>query len=259
MLGPIGHIASALAFAARRGERRRSDHAAVEDVAWKKAPIELPAGLELEWLGTSGFRISYQGHDLLIDPYLSRVPFGAMVQRRAIVPSWRAIAARVPRASAILIGHTHFDHAMDAPLIARELGANVYGSASMARLMRLHGAAPLAVEVEAHRTYPIGPFEVQFVPSRHSRLALGLWTPSDGELSCEQLDELTPQAYRCGQVWGIHVEVAGTTFYHQGSCDLIEGEMRHRGVDVLLAGIAGRRFTARYTERLLRRLEPRVI
>jgi L-ascorbate metabolism protein UlaG (beta-lactamase superfamily) len=165
----------------------------------------------------------------------------------------------VPRATAILVGHTHFDHAMDAPVIARELGCPVYGSESLVRLMSLHGLADRAVRVQPHRTVEIGPFDVTFVPSRHSKLALGLWTPMDGELSCEHLDELTPRAYRCGQVWGIHVMVAGTSFYHQGSCDLIEDEMHHRGVDVLLAGIAGRRYTKRYTERLLRRLDPRVV
>lgn len=257
MLGPVGHLASALAYAARRGARQEADRAAIADVAWRDG--DLPRGLELAWLGTSGFRISYAGHDLLIDPYVSRIPLGDVLRRRVPHPSWEAIRAHVPRSSAILIGHTHFDHAMDAPLIARELGVPVYGSASVGRLMALHGIPERAIEVAPHREYAIGPFTVTFVPSLHSKLALGLWTPSDGELSCEHLDELTPMRYRCGQVWGIHVAVAGVTFYHQGSCDLIESEMRHRGVDFLLAGIAGRRFTRRYTERLLRRLEPRVI
>ena len=52
-------------------------------------------------------------------------------------------------------------------------------------------------------------------------LQLGLRIPFSGELTCDHVDELTPQAYRCGQVWGIHVEVAGMRFYHQGSADLI--------------------------------------
>ncbi len=282
MLGPLGHIGAALAYAARKGSRQRADHASVEDVAWARSARadDLPAGVELEWLGTSGFRIGYDGADLLIDPYLTRHPLGAVVRRQVVAPSWEAIRDRVPRATAILIGHTHFDHAMDAPVIARALGCPVYGSASMATLMRLHGVAEhgvparagagpatkesgapkaSAVIVDAHRTYQIGPFAVTFVPSRHSKLALGMWTPADGEVTCEHLDELTPQRYRCGQVWGIHVAVAGTTFYHQGSCDLIDDEVRLRGVDYLLAGIAGRRFTRRYVERLLRAVQPRVI
>ena len=260
MLGPLGHLGAGLAYAMRREARRTADRSAADDVAWeRRGPVALPAGVELEWLGTSGFRISHAGFDLLIDPYLSRVSLGDVVRGRAGAPAWDAIAPHVPRASAILIGHTHFDHAMDAPLIARRYRAPVYGSRSLVHLMELHGLGDLAVEVQPHRPYAIGPFTVTFVPSQHSKLALGLWTPSDGELSCEHLDELTPRAYRCGQVWGIHISVAGVSFYHQGSCDLVEDEMRHRGVDYLLAGISGRRFTPRYVERLIRRLDPRVV
>ncbi len=93
----------------------------------------------------------------------------------------------------------------------------------------------------------------------HSKLLLGYRVPSDGELTCEHLDALSPNAYKCGQVWGIHIEVAGTTFYHQGSANLLDEEIRHRGVDVFLAGIAGRRFTEDYWSRILGALQPRVV
>lgn len=261
MLGPLGHLASVLAYAARRDARRRADSDAHAALAWSRSlgAGDLPAGLSLTWLGTSGFALECEGHALLIDPYLSRVPLGAVARRRVVAPAWEAIRRWTPRATAIVLGHTHFDHAMDAPVIARHTGCPVYGGASAARLMALHGLAPQAVVVEPHRVYAHGPFELRFVPSRHSKLALGLWTPSDGELSCEHLDDLTPGAYRCGQVWGIELKVAGVTFYHQGSCDLVDDELGRRQVDYLLAGIAGRRFTPRYLQRLLRGVDARVI
>jgi L-ascorbate metabolism protein UlaG (beta-lactamase superfamily) len=112
------------------------------------------------------------------------------------------------------------------------------------------------VEVAPHRDYEVGPFRFHFVPSQHSKLQLGLGIPYSGELTCEHVDALTPQAYRCGQVWGVCVEVAGVRFYHQGSADLIEDEIRDRGVDYFLCGISGRRFTPRYVERVLARLQP---
>jgi L-ascorbate metabolism protein UlaG (beta-lactamase superfamily) len=83
--------------------------------------------------------------------------------------------------------------------------------------------------------------------------------PYAGELTCDHIDELTPQRYRCGQVWGIHIAVAGVRIYHQGSADLIEDEIRDRGVDLLLCGISGRRFTPRYVERVVRALGPACI
>jgi L-ascorbate metabolism protein UlaG (beta-lactamase superfamily) len=260
MLGPLGHLAALLAYLPRRHAQAAADAATHRELAWSRSARadDLPEGLELEWLGTAGFRLSYQGQHLLIDPYRTRVPLADVLRRRVVAPDAARLAG-LPDPLAILVGHTHFDHALDVPALAARAGCPVYGSASLAHLMTLHGHAPLAVPVEPHRSYEIGPFTVSFAPSRHSRLAAGLWTPSDGELTCEHTDELTPSAYRCGQVWGIHVAVAGARFYHQGSCDLVDDELRERGVDYLLAGIAGRRFTPRYWERLLRRLEPRVV
>jgi L-ascorbate metabolism protein UlaG (beta-lactamase superfamily) len=48
-------------------------------------------------------------------------------------------------------------------------------------------------------------------------------------------------------------------FYHQGSANLIDDAVRERGVDVFLAGIAGRGFTRDYWRRILPRLDPRVV
>ncbi len=143
----------------------------------------------------------------------------------------------------MLVGHTHFDHAVDAPAIARRFGCKAYGSDSLLRLMDLHGLAEQTVEVEPYRTYELGPFEVSFTPSVHSKLLLGLAVPYDGDLTCEHLDALTPGAYRCGQVWGVTIAVAGVRFYHQGSANLIDEAVRERDVDVFLAGVAGRTFT----------------
>jgi L-ascorbate metabolism protein UlaG (beta-lactamase superfamily) len=159
----------------------------------------------------------------------------------------------------ILVGHTHFDHAVDAPALARRFGCPAYGSSSLVTLMRLHGLGQQGVEVEPYRRYELGPFTVSFTPSLHSKLILGLAVPFDGELSCEQLDALTPSAYRCGQVWGIRIEVAGVSFYHQGSANLIDDAIRDGAVDYFLAGIAGRGFTRDYWRRVLARLQPHTI
>jgi L-ascorbate metabolism protein UlaG (beta-lactamase superfamily) len=125
--------------------------------------------------------------------------------------------------------------------------------------MALHGLADRAVAVEAHHVYELGPFTVSFVPSLHSKLLLGFKVPFDGALSCEHLDQLSPSAYKCGAIYGIRIEVGGTTFYHQGSANLIDDEVPAGGVDIFLAGIAGRSFTPDYWSRILRRLQPSVV
>jgi L-ascorbate metabolism protein UlaG (beta-lactamase superfamily) len=81
----------------------------------------------------------------------------------------------------------------------------------------------------------------------------------DGPLTCDHLDGLAPGAYRCGAVYGIRIEVAGLSLYHQGSADLVDSELPDQQVDVFLAGVAGRQVTPRYWERVLPKLDPRVV
>ena len=255
MLGPVGHVASYLAYLGRRGARRVADH----DAAAAHAGSSTIGGVTVRWLGTAGFALTCDGTTILIDPYVTRLPLGAFLGRHPVASDERAVARWIDRADAILVGHTHFDHALDVPAIARRFGCKVYGSSSSAQLMRLHGLAERAVEVEPYRPYEVGPFVIEFVPSIHSKLALGLAIPQGGELTCEHLDDLSPRAFRCGQVWGIHIRAPGATFYHHGSADLVDDAIRHRNVDVFLCGIAGRRFTPRYLARILGKLEPRVV
>jgi L-ascorbate metabolism protein UlaG (beta-lactamase superfamily) len=257
---PLRHLAELAKARVRKRSSERHDEQALSEL--ERRSLELPDGLEVEWLGVSGYRLTHEGQTLFVDPYLSRVPFRDLVLRRRTLPDRAALdrfAGAAGEVAGVLVGHTHFDHAVDAPAIARRFGCKAYGSTSLLNLMGLHGLTGATVVVEPYRTYELGPFEVSFTPSVHSKLLLGLAVPYDGELTCEHLDSLSPNAYRCGQVWGISIEVAGVRFYHQGSANLIDDAVRERGVDVFLAGVAGRGFTRDYWQRILPRLEPRVV
>jgi L-ascorbate metabolism protein UlaG (beta-lactamase superfamily) len=263
MGGLAGHFASLGRFVVQHKGRAAADATALVDLSTAAAnTLDLPAGLELEWLGVAGYRLTCEGRTIYIDPYLSRVTLGALLRgQRALADTalherWLAPAGEVV---GVLVGHTHFDHAIDVPAICARYGCAAYGSASLVQLMRLYGQLDQAVQVVPQEPLELGPFTVTFVPSLHSKLLLGYRVPSDGELTCEHLDALSPTAYKCGQVWGIHIEVAGMTFYHQGSANLLDEEIRHRGVDVFLAGIAGRRFTEDYWQRILGALQPRAV
>lgn len=225
-------------------------------------PLDLPTGLELEWLGVSGYRMTFEGQTLFIDPYVSRVSLKSFLLRREAGPDATLIDRYIrPHGEVVgvIVGHTHFDHALDAPAIAKKYKCPVYGSASMAQLMRLHGAPELAVNVTAKRRYEVGPFKITFIPSQHSKLILGRKVPFDGELTCDDLHGLTAGGYKCGQVWGVRIEVAGVSFYHQGSADLIDDELPAERVDFFLAGVAGREVTPRYWERVLSKIDPEVV
>ncbi|MFW6641873.1 MBL fold metallo-hydrolase [Nocardiopsis algeriensis] len=260
MPSPLSHAADLARHLAHRRARDRDNAQALTELLHR--PLPLAPGLDLQWLGTAGYRLTHQGHTLLIDPYWSRAPLSSLLLRTPALPDPSLIDRYLPDPGTVvgvLVGHGHFDHALDAPALARRFGCPVHGSTSVARLMALHGLAHRAVTVQPHHPYELGPFTVTFVPSRHSRIPLGTKVPWPGDTDCTRLSQLAPQRYGCGQTWGIHIDIDGYTLYHQGSADLVDDQIRHRDVDLFLAGIAGRSVTPRYWQRILPLLRPKAL
>jgi L-ascorbate metabolism protein UlaG (beta-lactamase superfamily) len=256
----LKHLADLGSFALRRGSHHRHDALTLEEL--EARPVELPSGLSITWLGVAGFLLTFEGHTLVLDPYVSRISFGDFVRRRPTLPDRTRVDGAMTGAGevvGVLAGHTHFDHVLDVPAVARQFGCRAYGSRSLVRLMSVHGQEAQADEVRPGDRIELGPFAVTFVPSRHSKIVLGLRVPMDGDIAASDATALHARAYRCGQVWAFLIEVAGERIYHQGSADLVDDAVPEGGVDMFLAGVAGREFTPNYWRRILPRLEPQQV
>lgn len=221
------------------------------------------ARVHVRWLGTAGFEIRCDEHVVLIDPYITRAPLRRCVFGR-LTPDLEAIAHFVPRADAIVVGHTHFDHALDVPAIARQTGAKVFGSRSAIRLCRaakIPESQLLMVEREPGAdaiTAEVGPFTLRFAPSAHSRFLLGR-VPFPGDITdCDDVPVKTAD-YRCGAVFRVEIEVAGRTIVHLGSAELTPGGIVPQDVDLLLLCVAGWRSSPDLPERVMRSLSPQRI
>lgn len=222
------------------------------------------AKVRLRWLGTAGFEIEHDGWIVLIDPYLTRASLGRCLWSR-IEPDLLAIRRHIRGADAIVCGHTHFDHVLDVPAIARMTGARVYGSSSAVHLCRAAGIPQSQLrDVQsstgrAETRAEVGPFELAFVPSAHSPLMFGR-VPFPGDIAdCDQVPTRVHQ-YRCGAVFGVVVRVAGRSIYHAGSanvCDDVTPSLSE--VDLLLMCTAGWTSTRAVVPRMLRAVSPGTI
>lgn len=220
-------------------------------------------GIHVTWLGTAGFRIEHEGCVLLIDPYLTRASL-----RRCVMAPLQAdagLAQRLlPHADAIVLSHTHFDHVLDTPLIARQTGARVFGSRSALHLCQASGLPAMqltSVEpTSGSRPHEaeVGPFRLRFWPSAHSAFLLGR-VPFPGDIAdCTDVP-LRTEGYRCGAVFSVEIEVAGRRLFHVGSAELVERRWQVGAVDLALACVAGWTSTDRYPERLVAALSPGAI
>jgi L-ascorbate metabolism protein UlaG (beta-lactamase superfamily) len=218
------------------------------------------AALRVRWLGTAGHVVESARTTLLIDPFLTRPSLIGLLRR--LRPDEAAIAARIPaRVDAILCGHSHYDHLLDAPTIARRTGALLCGSASTVAFGRAAGLpdAQLRPIPPGGDTFTVGDLEIQFVPSLHGRIFFGR-VPFPGEARGPSL-ALPARAwhYRMGGAFGLVVRAAGATLYHNGSADLIDAALDGLRADVLLVGLAGRRATPDYLKRLASALRPSLV
>ncbi len=218
-----------------------------------------PGSVELRWLGTSGYELRCDGHVLLVDPYLSR-PCLRTLLLEPLVPDTAVIYREIDRADAILVSHTHFDHALDVPCIARRTGATVYGSRSAANLTAASGIPRSRIEAcEGREVVEVGPFKVTVVPSAHSRIGLGKKVPYPGDIPASCEPPLRALGYRVGEVFSFAIEVGELCIYHVASAEFADAEVRHRDVDLLIFSISGRQASERYVERALKAFRPRAV
>ena len=129
--------------------------------------------MRIRWLGTAGYVVEGRSTTLLIDPYVTRSSLSSVALAR-LSPDEQAIRAHVPaRVDAVLCGHSHFDHLLDAPRIARLTGAQLIGSKTTCSYGRAEGLAPekLVLIGAAAQSVRVGEFEVTFFPSLHGRIS----------------------------------------------------------------------------------------
>jgi hypothetical protein len=105
--------------------------------------------ISMTYLGVSGLLIEHQGHVLLTAPFFSNPDIGMVVPRLTrflrstprIAADTLAIERLLPRtadrATAILVGHGHYDHLMDIPYIAtrRATTSRIYGGPSVRHML----------------------------------------------------------------------------------------------------------------------------
>ena len=159
------------------------------------------------WLGIACIEISSGGEVLLIDPYLSRIPpWKAYLGH--IEPD-EAASQSITRCDYILVTHSHFDHLLDAPPIARRTGARLFGSPNTARLSIALGISPDKVQtVHSGDTLTLGNFAVRVFPFEHPRLP----GYNPGELPAVLKPPLSARDYRMDIGYCYYIKTGGASF-----------------------------------------------
>lgn len=218
--------------------------------------------VSVRWTGAAGLEFSHAGKVYLMDPYVSRsgkiaIFLGRLHPRQDAID--RFLDDLPGGLQAIMLGHTHFDHALDIPAIAARRPVPLIGSASLAALLEACGM-PGRVTVcrGGERVALPGGATVTMIPALHGRVFFGR-IPYPGEITPDVRPPLKAADYRLGQVFSMRLELGGTVFLHIGSANLIDAALEGQRCDVLFLCLSGWKKIPDYHHRILSRTQPQVV
>ena len=221
--------------------QRRPDLGAYRPLTLPAAGPASPGALRVRFAGVSTLVFDDGETAWMTDGFFSR-PGAWPTFTGRIAPDPAAVDAAlqrlgVQRLAAVVPLHAHYDHALDAPLVARRTGALLVGSPSV-RMVGLGQGLPdarIRVVRDGERVQ-LGRFTLRFIASRHSP------TPLTDGLHVDTIDApLVPparaDAWATGETWSLLVHHGGRSLLVQASAGFRPGALAGQRAETVLLGI----------------------
>jgi len=153
--------------------------------------------------------------------------------------------AGVERLAAVMPLHSHYDHAMDSPEVARQSGAALLGSESSANIARGWGLPETQIEVvNPGEVYRFGEFSLTFIDCAHVPMRVNV-NRGGTEISEPLVPPVAPLDYKVGQVYSLHIQhPLGNVVVH-GSAGFVPGALEGVLAEVVYLSVGGLAHTDR--------------
>ena len=235
-------------------------------------PLNLPelepdsgaAPVTVTWYGVSTLLFDDGQTKLLVDGFVSR-PASDDLAPHDLPQIRRLIAtAGLESLAAVAPTHSHWDHAMDAGVIAKLTGAMVIGSESTANIARGADVPEDQIEiVHDMGTFEFGSFTLTVVKSNHRMTADGR-PPFPGVVDTPLVPPTRIPDWKEGGTYAVHVAHPEGRALVNGSAGFIEDGLEPFDADVVFLTIGGlqgmgREYTTRYWQETVEVLGARCV
>ena len=208
----------------------------------------VPAGaVTVRFTGTSTLLFSDGETRWMVDGWFSR-PGPLRLLFGKVAPDLEAIerglaANQVSTLAAVFPVHSHYDHAMDAPEVARRTGAVLMGSESTANIGRGWGLPESQIQVVADRApFQLGQFVITPIVSRHFEFpdpAMRERALADPLITAPLVPPVSAFDYKLGIPYMLHVSHPKGSWLVVGSAGYVEGALEGVSADTVLLGVGG--------------------
>jgi L-ascorbate metabolism protein UlaG (beta-lactamase superfamily) len=202
--------------------------------------------LIITFLGTNCLLIRSSFSRVIIDPFFSRpgifsILFRKIKPDRAIIEKYLK-RIEIKTLDAVVLTHTHYDHALDAPEVALLTGARLIGSLSAMNLGRGGGLPETQLyNIHALEKMKIGDLSVTFFNSRHMPFPgmLDRLLGARDDIKNAFAPPAHALAYRAGDVYSVLIEDKSCKLLVIGSSGYILDSLKGCVVDVVCLGVGG--------------------
>lgn len=238
---------------------------------------------KLQFIGAGGFHLAFSTGGVLVDPFYSNPSLLAIATLKSLAPDTETIDHHLPPLSdvkALLVGHAHYDHALDIPYIATKLTPNtpIYGNATLKNSLAptlvssqvINVEPSMAVDDNSGRWLTISPHLRVFPIKSNHAPQLGSWLLAAGNI--EQPQRQLPKDvidWRAGEnvsylldllddngasIYRVFIQTSASSFPNGLPPDSIRND--GKAVDMAVLCAASYQKMKRYPEYLLERMAP---
>jgi L-ascorbate metabolism protein UlaG (beta-lactamase superfamily) len=193
-------------------------------------------GLRVTFLGVSTLLIQDGSTAFMTDGFFTRP--GYLRVLGSLSPDREAIYGYLDRLkldtlSAVITLHSHYDHAMDAPIVADTMHAMLVGSGSTAAIAQAYGSPDTVDIVNFGNRRQYGEFAVRFIRCAHG--------PPDrypGSMDTLALPA-SRKRYRTGDCFTLLVEHQGRSMLVTGTAGFVPDSLKGIRADVVYLSVGG--------------------